>query len=134
MRSRALRWLAVPAIAAAGFVLAAYLFVEIYLDCFHLGARPQGLCSDWWYTTHTSVAVGTCGLCMLILCVGLPIIVAPSYKNVVGAVASAGVITASVLSYEPWVSKWLVSIVLVGATIGAGVIAFRYRRIRTHVA
>ena len=78
-----LRWSAVPLIALGGWYLAIWIGLELWLQCWHLGQRPPGLCSDWWYSNHGRVADVVFALLLSIGAILLPSLAAPARKQIV---------------------------------------------------
>jgi hypothetical protein len=108
MRIGALRWVAVPLSSVASYFLAFFLFLDIALSCLHLGARPEGLCSDWWYDNHAWVAAVAFGLAIFFGSVLLPVVLAPRFKGAIGAVALVVVIIHTIVEFDLWV--WSVAV------------------------
>src|SRR5262245_11949529 len=79
---RIVRWVAVPLVAIAGYYLSVWLFFQSAVSCLHLGPRPPGLCSDWWYASHSWIAVASCTLVGFAGSVLLPTMVAPRHKRI----------------------------------------------------
>ena len=133
MRISALRWVAVPIALVASYFVAFFLFLKIALSCLHLGARPEGLCSDWWYGNHAWIAAATFGLAIFLGSVLLPVVLAPRFKGAIGAVALAVVVIHTILEFDFWVWSVAVPIVALFALILGFALHFRALRSQ-HVA
>jgi hypothetical protein len=123
MKHYALRWVAVPLALVASYFLAFFLFLEISLSCLHLGSRPEGLCSDWWYANHSWVGAAAFGLATFLGSVLLPALLAPRFKGVVGALALGVVVIYTLLEFDLWV--WSIAVPIVAAC--AAVVGFTSR-------
>ena len=113
MGVRAFRWIAVPVAIAAGQYLAEWLFVVMRMSCLHFGARPEGLCSDWWYENESWAAASTCGVVLFVVSVLLPTLLAPNSRRLVGATAFAVAVLLTAVTFDLWVSTWAISVVVV---------------------
>jgi hypothetical protein len=133
MSVRAIRWVAVPLAVAAGYYLAVWLFLEMRLSCLHLGTRPQGQCSDWWYANHSRAAAFTCGVVLFVSAVLLPTLLAPQLKRLVGAVALAAAVMLATLTFDSWVLAWAIPVICLLAAVS---VCLRYirRNLKGHVA
>ena len=83
IRRDVVRWASVPLLAIAGWCLAAWASLGLWLQCLHFGRRPSGLCSDWWYSNHDWVAGVVFALLLFLGFVLLPSLVAPSRSRLV---------------------------------------------------
>ena len=130
MKVRALRWVAVPLALIAGYYLAFLLFLEIVLSCFHLGSRPKGLCSDWWYENHSWVGAVVFGLALFLGPILLPVVLAPRFKGIVGVLALGAVVVHTILEFDSW--AWGVAIPIVAVSTAMVGTIFRNRMFRSH--
>jgi hypothetical protein len=129
MKVIALRWITVPLALVATYFLAFFLFLEIVLSCLHLGARPQGLCSNWWYENHSWVGAVVFGLALFLGPVLLPVVLAPRFKGIVGVLALGAVAFHTISEFDFWAWSVAIPVVAVAAAI-AGII-FRNRLFRS---
>ena len=125
MTSRLLRWIAVPLSFAAGIFCAAWLFLDMRLACLHFGARPEGLCSDWWYSNHGWVAVVAAGLCTFALSVLVPALLAPHYNRVVAFSAFAVALGVTLATFTSPVRWWVVLVYTIAALAVLPVLSIR---------
>ncbi len=125
---RVLRWFAVPLSFAAGIVGAGWLFVDMRLACLHFGARPENLCSDWWYASHAWIAVAATGLCAFALSVLIPVLLAPTCKRIVAFSAFVLTLSLIIANFTSPVRWWLVLICTIAAAIAALAVLVRIRR------
>jgi len=133
MRTRALRWVAIPLALVASYFLAFFLFLEIALSCMHLGSDPKGHCTDWWYQNHSWVGATVFGFALFLGPVVLPVVLAPRFKGAVGAVALGVVVLHTISEFDLWV--WSVAIPIVAVFAAVAGVVFRDRAFRgQHVA
>ena len=133
MRVSAFRWVAVPLVVVASYYSAFFLFLEFALSCLHIGVRPAGLCSDWWYGNHSWVGAATLGVALFFGPVLLSVVLAPRFKGVVGLVAFGVVVVHTIAEFDFWV--WSVAIPIVAVASALAGFTFRHRVFRTdHVA
>lgn len=125
--SRILRWVAVPLCFAAGVFGAWWLFLYVRLDCFHIGARPENLCSDWWYANHNWIAVVVTGLCAFTLSVLAPFLWAPTHKRIVAFSALVLTVSLIIANFTQPIRWWLVLICAIATAIGALALLIRVR-------
>ena len=117
----------------ASYFLAFFLFLEIALSCLHLGARPEGLCSNWWYENHAWIAAAAFGLTIALGSVVLPVVLAPRFKGAVGTVALTVVVIYTIVEFDLWV--WSVAVPIVAFFAVVLGFASHYRTLRSqHVA
>jgi len=103
MRTRAIRWIAVPLAAASGYYFAAALCTYIIISCMAFFIPKEG-CSYWGHNQEwvAPLALGTVAFVLSVL---LPALLAPKRKRLVGAVALAVVALLTLALFSPWV--WL---------------------------
>ena len=130
MKVRALRWVAVPLALVASYYVAFLLFLEIVLSCFHLGSRPEGICSDWWYENHAWVGAAAFGLALFLGPVLLPVVLAPRFKGIVGVLALGAVVVHTVAEFDFW--AWSVAIPIVAVSTAIVGTIFRNRVFSSH--
>lgn len=128
MALRILRWVSVPIVAVAGVWISLWVSMEILMACFHIGARPAGLCSDWWYSNHEWISFATYGLSQFFCTVLLPTLAAPSNKFVIGMAALTFSITLVVINVS-LAEAMIVIAILLGASAVAGVQFYRRRQV-----
>jgi hypothetical protein len=112
-----LRWVAVPLSVVAGYFLAFFLFLQLSLSCLHLGARPEGLCSDWWYENHAWIAAAVFGAAIFPGAFLLPVVLAPRFKRIVGVAALAVIVVYTFVEFDAWV--WSIAIPIVSTLAAA---------------
>jgi len=116
---RIVRWVAVPLVAIAGYYLSVWLFFQSAVSCLHLGPRPPGLCSDWWYASHSWIAVASCTLVGFAGSVLLPTMVAPRHKRIVTLVSLVAAAVFYVWIFDLRVWAWVVPMLIGLSGIGA---------------
>jgi hypothetical protein len=114
----------------ASYYLAFFLFLQIILSCFHLGSRPEGLCSDWWYENYSWVGAAAFGIALFLGPVLLPVVLAPRFKGIVGVLALGAVVLHTVSEFDFW--AWSVAIPIVAVSTAMAGTIFRNRVFRRH--
>jgi len=133
MSVRAIRWVAIPLVVAAGYYLAVWLYFEISLSCLHLGPRPQGLCSDWWYANHSRVATLATGVALFVSAILAPALLAPQRKPLVGIVTLVATIVLTALAFDWWVSVRVIATISILAVVSISIPYIR-QKLSGHVA
>jgi hypothetical protein len=128
-----IRWVAAVLALVVGNNIAVWVFVELALSCFHLGPRPAGLCSNWWYSNHEWVAAAALGVTAFLFAVLLPVLLAPRYKRSVGIIALAINVSLTAFTSDGWVSIWAIPIALTLAAVSVCLLYVRRKR-TAHVA
>jgi hypothetical protein len=118
MNIRAVRWLSVPIAVLVGYYAAVWLFLEGSLACFHLGSRPPGLCTDWWYGNHSRVAALISGIVLFVSGVLLPVFLAPRHGRLVAVMGLAVALLMAAFTFDRWVLAWAVPTMVVLAITG----------------
>jgi len=133
MSIRAIRWVAIPLVVAAGYYLAVRLYFEMGLSCLHLGPRPQGLCSDWWYANHSRVATLATGVALFVSAILAPALLAPQRKPLVGIVTLVATIVLTALAFDWWVSVRVIATISILAVVSISIPYIR-QKLSGHVA
>jgi hypothetical protein len=133
MSTSVIRWIAVVLAIVAGNNLAVWLFLELQLSCLHLGARPAGQCSDWWYANHSWVAATAYGVAAFIAAVIIPSLLAPQYKRTVGIVSVAVAVLLTVFTSALWVTAWAVPTLILLSVVSVLLPSIR-SQLQSHVA
>jgi hypothetical protein len=129
----AIRWVAVPLAFVGGCYLAMWIYLKLGLSCFHLGSRPQGLCSDWWYANNSQAAALACGAVLFVSSVLLPTLLAPRFKQLVGFLAFTITLVLTILFFDIWVVVPVLS-VLIALTAMSVCLPYTRRVLKDHVA
>jgi hypothetical protein len=133
MSAGVIRWVAAVLAIVAGNYLAVWLFLELQLSCLHLGARPTGLCSDWWYANHSWVAAASYGGAAFIAAVLIPSLVAPQHKRTVAIVSLVAAVLLTVFTSALWVIAWAVPMLILLSVVSLLLPSIR-SRLHNHVA